>query len=204
MPVELATNAAGELRSFVACDKREDTARVPVPLALLEQWQCSPRQLADVLAALLGLRRPITDNDPARFDLGVMKGNKHSAHVVLTARKGLHLSIAGHAVPVADVLELGEKGLGIERRALVRCVDNPVAAAGGKESAERRRERLRKRRNELKVQGERHYNKVLAEEEGVTVARIKQLLKAETVEQPRSWFDLSPKGTTQKNSKPKR
>lgn len=204
MPVELATNAEGEVRPFVACDKREDTARVPVPQALLEQWQCAPRQLADVLATLLGLRRPMTDNDPARYDLGVMKGAKHSAHVVLTVEHGLQLAIAGHTVPVADVLELGDKGLAVDRRALLRCVDSPVAAAGDKESAEQRRERLRKRRDELKAQGERHYNKVLAEEEGVTVERIKQLLKDETADQPDNWFDLSPKGTTQKNPKPKR
>lgn len=204
MPVELATNAAGELRPFVACNKREDTARVPVPLTLLEQWQCAPRQLAEALASLLGLRRPMTDNDPARFDLGVMKAAKHSAHVVMTVGNGLQLAIAGHTVLVADVLELGDKGLAVDRRALLRCVDSPVAAAGDKESAEQRRERLRKRRDELKAQGEHHYNKVLAEEEGITVARIKQLLKEETVEQPRNWFDLSPKGTTQKNQKPKR
>jgi hypothetical protein len=204
MPVELATNAANELRHFVACDKREDTARVPVPLALLEQWQCTPRQLADAIAALLGLRRPMTDNDPARYDLGVMKAAKHSAHVVLTVGNGLQLAIAGHTLPVADVLELGDKDLAVDRRALLRCVDNPVAAAGDKESAEQRRERLRKRRDELKAMGEHHYNKVLAEEEGVTVGRIKQLLKDETADQPGNWFNLSPKGTTQKNPKPKR
>lgn len=204
MPVELTTNAAGELRPFVACDKREDTARVPVPLALLEQWQCTPRQLADALATLLGLRRPMTDNDPARYDLGVMKGARHSAHVVLTVGNGLQLTIAGHALPVADVLELGDKGLAVDRRALLRCVDNPAAAAGGQESAEQRRERLRGRRNELKASGVRNYNKVLAEEEGISVERIKQLLKDETADQPGNWFALSPKGTTQKKPKTQR
>lgn len=204
MPVELAMNAAGELRPFVACDKREDTARVPVPLALLEQWQCAPRQLADALATLLGLRRPMTDNDPQRYDLGVMKGAKHSAHVVLTVEHGLQLAIAGHTLPVADVLELGDKGLAADRRALLRCVDSPVGAAGDKESAEQRRERLRKRRDELKALGVHNFNQVLAEEEGRSIERIKQLLKEEAVEQPRNWLDLSPKGTTQKNPKPKR
>lgn len=204
MPVELVTNAAGELCPFVACDKREDTARVPVPLAELEQWQCAPRQLADVLAVLLGLRRPLADNDPARCDLGVMKGAKHSAHVVLAVEHGLQLAIAGHTLPVADVLELGDKGLAVDRRRLVRCVDNPVAAAGDKESSEQRRERLRKQRDELKAAHVRNFNQVLAEEEGVSVERIKQLLKGETVERPDTWFDLSPKRTAQKKPKPPR
>ncbi|MBI4985617.1 MAG: hypothetical protein HZC24_09835 [Rhodocyclales bacterium] len=116
----------------------------------------------------------------------------------------LRLAIAGHGLPVADVLELDDKGLSIERRALQRCVDNPVAAAGGQESAEQRRERLRQRRNELKATGVRNYNQVLAGEEGITVERIKQLLKEETTDQPANWFDLSPKGATQKKPKPQR
>jgi hypothetical protein len=100
--------------------------------------------------------------------------------------------------------ELGDKGLAVDRRALLRCVDSPVAAAGDKESAEQRRERLRKRRDELKASGVHNFNQVLAEEEGRSVERIKQLLKDETADQPGNWFNLSPKGTTQKKSKPQR
>jgi hypothetical protein len=92
----------------------------------------------------------------------------------------------------------------IERRALLRCVDNPIAAAGGQESAEQRRERLRLRRNELKASGVRNYNQMLAGEEGITVERIKQLLKDETASQPDNWLNLSPKGTTQKKPKTQR
>lgn len=199
MPVVTATTASGKLRALVVCDRRDDVARVAIPRDMLEQWTCSPDQVADVLARLLGTRR--SDAADGHWDVGVLKGTKHSAHVVLGIEGGLRLAIAGHNVPVADVLELGDKGLILERRALLRCVNNPVAAAGDKESAERRRERLRKRRDVLKAQGEHHYNKVLAEEEGVTVGRIKQLLREEAAERPRNWLDLSPKGTTQKKPK---
>ncbi len=200
MPVELATNAAGELRPFVACDKREDTARVPVPLALLEQWQCAPRQLADAIATLLGLRRPMTDNDPARYDLGVMKGAKHSAHVVLTVGNGLLLAIAGHTLPVADVLEFGDKGLAVDRRALLRCVDNPVAAAGDEESADQRRERLLARVREEKAKGTRGFLKKVAAEEGITDGRLKQIIYAKKHEPAGIWSGLA---STSKKTKPK-
>lgn len=204
MPVESDTTASGALRTFVVCDKRDDVVRVAIARDLLEQWTCSPEQVADVLARLLGIRRSGSDTTARRWDVGVLKGVKGSAHVVLAIENELRLTIAGHSLPVVDVLELGDKGLIIERRALLRCVDNPVVAAGGQESAEQRRERLRRRRNELKASGVRNYNQVLAEEEGVSVERIKQLLKEETAEQPGNWFNLSPKGATQKKPKPQR
>lgn len=204
MPVETDTTTSGTLRAFVVCDQRDDVARVSIARDLLEQWTCSPERVADVLARLLSIRRSGRDSTGLRWDLGVLKGAKGSAHVVLGIENELRLTIAGHSLPVADVLEIGDKGLSIERRALLRCVDNPVAAAGGQESAEQRRERLRLRRNELKASGVRNYNQVLAGEEGITVERIKQLLKEETASQPDNWFDLSPKGATQKKPKPQR
>lgn len=179
MPVEVATTASGTLRAFVVCDQRDDVARVAVARDLLERWTCSPERVADVLARLLGTRRSDGDAAGGRWDLGVLKGTKHSAYVVLSINGALHLAIAGHTLPVTDVVELGDKGLILERRALLRCVDNPVAAAGDTLSRAQRVERLRKRRNELKAKGVRNFNKVLADEENCSVSLIKQLLAEE-------------------------
>lgn len=41
-------------RAFVVCDRREDTARVPVPLHRLHQWKISYEQLVRVLLPFLG------------------------------------------------------------------------------------------------------------------------------------------------------
>ncbi len=204
MPVEFATTASGTLRAFVVCDKHDDVARVAIARDLLEQWTSSPERVADVLAQLLSIRRSGSDATARRWDVGVLKGAKGSAHVVLGIENELRLTTAGHSLPVVDVLELGDKGLIVERRALLRCVDNPVAAAGGQESAEQRRERLRKRRNELKALGVRNFNKVLAEEEGISVSAIKQLLQEK--KQPETWLDgnLTTKRAIQKKPKPQR
>lgn len=183
MPVEMATTVAGVRRFFVVCDRREDTARVPVPLVQLEQWQCSPRLLADGVAKLVGLRRSLSDDDPRRLDLGVLKGTQASAHVVLHVDSALTLHIAGHVLPLGDVLAWADSGMTAERRALVRCVDNPVAAGGAKESAEKRRERLGARRKELLASGVHNFNEVLAHEEGVSTTRIKQILNPKLQEQ---------------------
>ncbi|KFB72350.1 MAG: hypothetical protein AW09_002469 [Candidatus Accumulibacter phosphatis] len=183
MPVEMATTAAGTLRFFVVCDRREDTAHVPVPRVQLEQWQCSPRLLADGVAKLVGLRRSLSDDDPRRLDLGVLKGTQASAHVVLHVESALSLHLAGHVLPLSDVLVWTDKGMTVERRALVRCVDNAVAGAGAKESAEKRRERLGARRKELIASGVHNFNEVLAQEEGLTTTRIKQILKTKPQKQ---------------------
>lgn len=177
MPVETATTASGAMRAFVVCDKRDDVARVAIARDLLEQWTCSPERVADVLARLLGIRRSSSDTPALRWDVGVLRGARHSAHVVLVIECALHLNIAGHSLPVADVLELGARGLILEQRALQRCVDAPVAAAGDTQSREQRVERLRKRRNALKGAGVRNFNQVLADEEGCSKSAIKQLLQ---------------------------
>jgi hypothetical protein len=122
--------------------------------------------------------------------------------VVLGIERELRLAIAGHSLPVVDVLELGDKGLTLERRALVRCVDNPVAAAGDTLSREQRIERLRTRRNELKALGKRNFNKMLSEEENCSVSLIKQLLKAEPAP-AKKWFDASPIPKKPVQKKPK-
>lgn len=126
MPVEVACTPGGKLRAFIMCDKRDDIGRVQVDVDLLEQWHCSPERLADALARLLGIRRSEGDTNSASWNVGVLKGAKHSAHVVLCIGRGMELSIAGHSLMLADVLELGDKGLALDRGALGHCVDNPA------------------------------------------------------------------------------
>lgn len=129
MPVETDATPSGALRAFVVCDKRDDVARVAIARDLLEQWTSSPERVADVLARLLGTRRSGSDATARRWDVGLLKGAKGKAHVVLGIERELRLHLAGHVLMLADVLELDENGLSVERQALLNCVDNPVAAA---------------------------------------------------------------------------
>lgn len=204
MSVETATTAGGKLRAFVVCDRRDDVARVAIAREEIEQWHCTPAQLATQLAKILALRRPLSDDDPKRLDLGVLKGTQDSAHVVLHVANPLTLHVAGHVLPLADVVDWTDKGLTVERRVLVRRVDSPVGAAGDEHSREQRVERLRQRRNELKTSGVHNFNQVLAKEEGVSVSAIKQLLAEK--KPPKNWLGLMPaaKETVQKKSKPQR
>jgi hypothetical protein len=201
MPVETAITPGGKLRAFVMCDKRDDVGRVPVATDLIEQWHCSPERLADVLARLLGIRRSEGDTVSSTWNVGVLKGAKHSAHVVLGIGHGVQLSIAGHTLALADVLELGDKGLVLDRRALVRCVDAPVAGGGDVESAGQRRERLKARVNQERAKGTKAFLKVVAEEEGIVVSRLKQLVY-DKPEPGNKYLAILPK-TSSKKAKPK-
>src|SRR5277367_329251 len=73
-------------RPFIVCDKRSDINRVAVPISRLEQWQASASSIANLIASLLGSRRPDADDvSPGRWEIGVFKGAKRSSHVVLMA-----------------------------------------------------------------------------------------------------------------------
>jgi len=180
MPVHVLTDKAREPAAFIVCDKRSDMNRVPVPVSCLEQWQASGDSIAALLAELLGLHRSGTSGtDAARWEVGVLKGTKHSSHLVLVADGKLALSLAGHSVPLADVLTLESDAFKVDRRSLTRLVDQPVAGAGDVESAAQRRERLKKRVQAVKNKGVKAFLKTVAEEEGITPSRLKQLLREE-------------------------
>ena len=180
MPVHVLTDPARGPEAFIVCDKRSDINRVPVPIAGLEQWQASGDSIASVLAGLLGLRRSVAGTDAARWEVGILKGAKHSSHLVLIADGKLTLSLAGHSVPVADVLALEGNAFQVDRRLLSRLVDQPIAGAGDVESAAQRRERVKKRVAALKAKGVKGFLKSVAAEEGISVSRVKQLLNDDT------------------------
>ena len=164
--------------AFVVCDKRSDINRVAVPVSRLEQWLASGASIANLLAGLLGLRRPRASGaDSTRWEIGMLKGAKLSSHLVLLADGRLSLALAGHSMAFADVLGLEGDRFTVDKRTLKHLVDQPVAGAGDRESAAQRRERFKKRKQELKAKGDRTFLKTISEEEAISVSRVKQLLR---------------------------
>jgi hypothetical protein len=205
MPVQVIPAQASAARAFVVCDKRDDINRVNVPIAHLKQWQASGETVADWIARALGLARPNRpDSNASRWEVGMLKGSKLASHLVLLAEDELKLALAGHSLRLVDALELKDDRIIIDRRMLNRCVDRPVAGAGDTESAEQRRERLRARVRAEKAKGTRAYLRVVAEEEGISHSRLKQLV-AEPRKPASTWSALgrSPKGTVSTAKKAK-
>jgi hypothetical protein len=180
MPVYTLSSESRGAASFVVCDKRDDINRVDVPSKRLVQWQASATAIADLITSLLGLRRPDPSEATAgRWEIGVLKGGKGSSHLVLLADGTLKLTLAGHSIGLADILELESNGLKLDKRTLVQLVDKPIAGAGDTESATQRRARLKKRVQTEKNKGNKSFLKAVAQEEGISVSRLKQLLQKE-------------------------
>lgn len=201
MPVHTPP-ATGAPASFIVCDKRSDVNRVPVPISKLEQWQITGGLIADALARLLGLGQPTTQAaDGRQWPIGVLKGKKHNSPVTLLAGDNLTLSLAGHAVPLVDVLTFEENALALDKSALIRLVDQPE---GNAEDPEARRERLKARVGEEKAKGTKAFNQVVAAEEKISVSRLKQLI-SDKPEPLNTWSGLtaSPALPIPKKTKPK-
>jgi len=180
MPVHTVLGRAGKAAPFVVCDKRDDINRVPVSTERLKLWQCSAGAIADMVARLLGLRPPDSGGAlSGRWEIGMLKGTKHSSHLVLSADGQLTLNLAGHSIALTDILTLEGSDLKLDKRMLVRLVDKPIAGAGDAESAAQRRARLKKRVQAEKNKGTKSFLKAVAQEEGISVSRLKQLLQRE-------------------------
>lgn len=168
-----------EADPFIVCERRSDTHHVPIPAAALEQWQASPEGLARTLAGLLGI--PYSGRSSgagALHEVGLLRGGKHASHVQLQLDGRVALRLAGHVVPVIEVLRLEGDAFKVDHRTLFGLVDAPVGPAGGKESAEARRSRLHRWITEEKAMGNKAFQKVVAEREGISPQRLKQILAA--------------------------
>jgi hypothetical protein len=175
MPVQIPPAQNGTQTSFVVCDKRDDINRVRIPLEHLEQWQSSGHSVATMVSKLLDLHSP-TSTSSNRWELGVFRGSKHSSHIILTIDNIFFLSIAGHELALNELLSIVDKLIRIDRRKITHAVDHPAAGAGDNASVEERRNRLQKRVNELKAKNIKGFLKKVAEEEGISVSRLKQIL----------------------------
>lgn len=182
MPVHTLTHKTRGPASFIVCDKRDDINRVAVPSEWLRQWCASAASIADLITGLLGLRRPGSgDTSAGRWEIGMFKGRKRSSHIVLLADGRLTLNLAGHSIALADVLTLESNSFKLDKQTLIHLVDKPVAGAGDVESAEQRRARLKKRVQAEKNKGNKTFLKTVAEDEGISVSRLKQLTREESI-----------------------
>ena len=164
-------------RAFITCVERDDIGRVHVDFRRMVQWQATGELIAAVLARLLGLPRTATQAaDGKQWNIGTLKGMKHNSPVTLLAGDSLTLALAGHAVPLVEVLTIEKNTLALDKAALIRSVDNPAGDAEA-ETPEARRERIRARVREEKAKGTKAFLRVVADEEGISSSRLKQLIK---------------------------
>jgi len=110
-------------RAFIICDDanmQSQIGRVQIPLVRLQQWQSSVKQLASVIADLLGFKDKIEFSaNQSIIKLGMLKSSKGRRWVSLNSA-GLSLVINQHSVPVEDVLYFESEQLFIDHD----CIDD--------------------------------------------------------------------------------
>jgi len=176
MAIEIA-NHAGQPVASIFCDKLEHAARIDVPLDRLRRRQASGRALAGYLTKALGI--PDVSPGFAETKTWLVGGlrDKRSARVELHGSNVLTLKLAGHEVPLAGVLTFQGRTLRLDRRRLVECVNSPLAGGGSGESAEQRRQAIARRCEALFLGGCRNFRKVVADEYGIKVSTLRDILK---------------------------
>ena len=176
MPVHVVANLSAVPVAFIVCDKRSDINRVAVPLDSLEQWQATVEAVADLLADLLVLRRPLSHSiEGGPWQLGLLRGAKQSGHVKLLVNGELTVAVGGHLLVLSEVLELRGNQFIVDRRRLLRAVNNPVAGNADIEAAAERQARIEQRVQELKAHRVKGFLKQVAAEESISVTRVKQI-----------------------------
>lgn len=209
MLVHVAAAQGGQpARAYVACDIRDDMGRVKIPISRLQQWQITESQVACWISGALGLKgKPERDQASRVFTLGSLQGKKRLGSLVFDTVESVSLKVSGHSLPLSEVIIFEGDQPGIDRAAILDLVDLPQ---GNAEAPEARRARLKARVREEKAKRTKAFLQVVAEEEGISQSRLKQLIKDDAPLEDDGlknspWSDLltKTKQTSSKKTNPK-
>ncbi len=114
MPVAFAEDT---LRAFIVCDhpeQQDHMGRIAVSLSRLNQWQLNTRQVAAVVAKLLGLEaKPMYQAKTGSYALGILRSQKGRRAAVL-ALNPLSLVINQRSILVSELLYIEANHLVID------------------------------------------------------------------------------------------
>ena len=129
MPVQTVTRANAPAASFVVCDKRSDTNRVPIPAARLALWRCDAQAVCGFVAASLGLvQTTVQPSEPGLLPIGMARGKKRTQMLCLRVQGHLALVVGTDAMPLADVIGFENGGFTLDRPVIHQMVDTATTA----------------------------------------------------------------------------
>jgi hypothetical protein len=117
--------------AYVACDRRAEMGRVKIALSRLRQWQITDAQIAHWLTGTFGLKgKPVRDPSSGVFTIGTLQGKKRLGALQFDTTSPVSLNVAGHSIPLCDVVNFEQDRLGVDRATILGMVDLlPVAEA---------------------------------------------------------------------------
>lgn len=111
--------------SFIVCDKRNDTNRVPVAPEGLIQWRCNGDLVCDFIAAGLDLRITKKQTDSAgRREIGIVRGEKRSQMLCLETSGMLTLVVGSGKIPLADLIKFDKGEYTLDTVSIQRLADS--------------------------------------------------------------------------------
>lgn len=129
MPVQTVTRANGSVTSFVVCDKRSDTNRVPIPAARLALWRCDGQAVCGFVAACLGLQQTtVQPSEDGLLPIGMARGNKRTQMLCLRVHGHLALVVGTNAMPLADVIGFENGSFTLDHAVIHQMVDAATTA----------------------------------------------------------------------------
>ncbi len=144
MPVSFTDDA---LRAFIVCDhleQQDHMGRVAVSLPRLNQWQLNIRQVAIVVAKLLGLEvTPLYQEKTGSYSLGMLKSPNGRRAAVLS-QTPLSLVINQHSVPVNELLYIEANRLVIDSLKIDDVLDAEPSGKGKAYTANSDKQQARK------------------------------------------------------------
>jgi hypothetical protein len=124
MPVHTAPVAARSAVSFIVCDKRGDTNRVPFSSDRLIQWRCNAELVCGFIAEKMGLRRSGSQTASAElWEIGVATGHRRSQMLCLQANGELTLVVADSRMPLSELIAFRDGQYSLDGAAIRRMVD---------------------------------------------------------------------------------
>jgi hypothetical protein len=131
MPVHTIRNQSGDSASFIVCNKRNDTNRIPITPTHLTQWRCSPDTICSFIANSLELRRSKSQaNHTNQWKIGIAKGDKRMQMLCLQANNSLFLVAGNKREPLAEFIDYQNEVYSVDKTMTRQLVDAANTADG--------------------------------------------------------------------------
>jgi hypothetical protein len=129
MPVHTLVRANGEAASFIVCDKRDDTNRVPIAADQLLQWRCDVPSVCQFVATSLDLRQSAQQaSSDTLVNIGMVRGDKRSQMLALRLLHELALTAGNSAIPLADLVNFEDGSFAVDAVMVRQMVDTAPPA----------------------------------------------------------------------------
>lgn len=114
------------VKAYVACDRRDDMGRIPIPHEMLQQWQITETQVARWLVRILELKgKPNKNKESGSIEIGHVQGKKKLGLLEWVTGSPVSLQASGHSLPLIEAVYFQGKKLQVDKNAIIKIVDRP-------------------------------------------------------------------------------